>query len=320
MILTIVTFFAVLGILVLVHEFGHFMTARKFGVKVEEFGLGLPPRMFGFFKNDQNRWQAVGLKAKSAVVPKTLWSLNWIPLGGFVKIKGEEGGDTTDVTSFVSKPVWQRIVIISAGVSMNVVLAVVLFSIGLAIGSPQVVETAKISPLARVTDIQVRVAEVLPGSPAEAAGLKVADSVVRVDTKPIDSIDQLQALVAAQVGTTVTLVVNRTGQEITTAVTPRVLAETGKPGIGVALVQTGFVSYPWYAAPWFAVIEVGKMIGAIVVGFFIIIKTLLISGKLVGQVYGPVGIAGLVGDAARLGFLYLMQFRELIYEIYEIYV
>lgn len=311
MLLTVVTFFAVLSLLVLVHEWGHFIVARKFGVKVEEFGLGLPPRVFGFFKNAEGKWEIIGMRSKKEA-PKTIWSLHWIPLGGFVKIKGEEGGDQHDPTSFVSKSVFKRILIISAGVSMNVALAIVLLSVGLAIGSPQVVDSGNISKWATVKNVQVRVTTVLEGSPAEQAGIEVPDAVISVAGQVVTDIEQLQGLFEGKLGVPLDIVVERGGEQISTQVTPVILAETGKAGMGVALVQTGFVSYPWYIAPVFGVIEAFKMIGAIIFGFFFIIKTLIVSGELIGEVYGPVGIASLVGDAARLGFLYLMQFTAIL--------
>lgn len=311
MFLTVVTFFAVLSILVLVHEWGHFIVARKYGVKVEEFGLGLPPRIFGAFKNAEGKWEFIGMRSKKEA-PKTIWSLHWIPLGGFVKIKGEEGGNENDPTSFASKTVLQRIFVISAGVTMNIILAIVLISIGLGIGSPQVVDSDNISKWATVKDVQIRVTTVLEGSPAQQAGIEAPDAVISVNGQPVTDIEQLQGLVEGKVGEPLDVVVQRGSEQISIQVTPVVLAETDKAGMGVALVQTGFVSYPWYAAPVFGVIEVVKMIGAIIFGFFFIIKTLLFSGQLVGEVYGPVGIASLVGDAARLGFLYVMQFTAIL--------
>lgn len=311
MFLTIVTFFAVLSLLVLVHEWGHFIVARKYGVKVDEFGLGLPPRIFGFFKNAEGKLEFVGMRSKK-VAPKTIWSLHLIPLGGFVKIKGEEGGDQNDPTSFVSKSVFKRILIISAGVSMNVLLAIVLLSVGLAVGSPQVVDSDNISKWATVRNVQVRVTSVLEGSPAEQAGIEVPDAVISVAGQAVTDIEQLQGLFEGKLGVPLDIVVERGGEQISTQVIPVILAETDKAGMGVALVQTGFVSYPWYIAPIFGVIEAFKMIGAIIFGFFFIIKTLIVSGELVGEVYGPVGIANLVGDAARLGFLYVMQFTAIL--------
>ncbi|MEK7139201.1 MAG: site-2 protease family protein, partial [Patescibacteria group bacterium] len=120
MITTIIIFIAVLAVLVLVHEIGHFVTARWFGCGVEELGLGFPPRLYGF------------KSAKTNIV----YSINAIPLGGFVKIKGEDGADRADPTSFGAKPAWQRAIILIAGVTMNVILAAVLLMIGFGVGLP----------------------------------------------------------------------------------------------------------------------------------------------------------------------------------------
>jgi regulator of sigma E protease len=105
MLLTIITFVVILGLLVFVHELGHFAMARRFGIKVDEFGFGFPPRIFGIKKGD------------------TIYSINWIPLGGFVKIKGEGGEDREQQDSFAAKAAWKRVLVLSAGVLMNFLLA-----------------------------------------------------------------------------------------------------------------------------------------------------------------------------------------------------
>src|SRR3989338_7947177 len=122
MIWTILIFIVVLGVLVFVHEFGHFIAAKKSGMKVEEFGFGFPPRAFGIKRGE------------------TPYSINWIPLGGFVKIKGESGSDRQDPDSFASKPAWKRFIVLIAGVAMNLVLAAVLLSIGFMSGLPSVID------------------------------------------------------------------------------------------------------------------------------------------------------------------------------------
>lgn len=310
MILTVVVFFLVLGVLVLVHELGHFVVARKSGVKVEEFGFGLPPRMIGFYKDDVGKWRTVGLKTKD--VTSMIWSLNWIPLGGFVKIKGENGENSEQADSFGHQSVFKRILIISAGVFMNIVLAAVLLSIGLSIGSPQVIDESNLSKFAQTKDIKVRIMEVLPDSPAERAGLELADTILAIDGHEIVEIEELQNFLDQKVGATISLTVERKDEVLTKELTPEFLSEIDRGGMGVALVRTGFVSYPWYLSWWYGIIETFKMIWAIIAGFYLIIKNLIINKQMIGEVYGPVGIAGLVGDAARLGFLYLMQFTAVL--------
>src|SRR3989338_7670480 len=136
MLLTIIVFLLVLSVLVLAHEWGHFATARKFGVKAEEFGLGFPPRAFGFYKNNQGKWKHIFGSKEVTDCPGTVYSLNWLPLGGFVKIKGENGEGHDEPDSFASRPVWQRAVMLSAGVIMNVILAMVLIISGFMVGLP----------------------------------------------------------------------------------------------------------------------------------------------------------------------------------------
>jgi regulator of sigma E protease len=309
MLLTLITFFAVLGVLVLVHELGHFVVARKFGVKVEEFGFGLPPRLVGFYRNEDGRWQWVGLKTKTTA--KTIWSLNWIPLGGFVKIKGEEGGQTADLDSFAYQSVWRRILIISAGVTMNVILAAVLLSFGLGIGLPQIIDN-NLPSLAQVKDVAIRVIEILPDSPASQAGLMIGDSLLTIDNLMVTEIEELQNYLQQKIGLPVNLIIKRQAEVINLVVTPQVISQTQKGGLGVALVTTGLVSYPWYLTPYYGITEALKMVGGVIFGFYLIIKNLIISQELIGEVYGPVGIASLVGDAARLGFLYVLQFTAVL--------
>ena len=122
MLLTLLIFGLILGIIILAHEFGHFIVAKKCGMKVEEFGIGYPPRLFKY------------------KLRETTYSLNLIPLGGFVKIKGEDGGNHEDPRSFSAKPKWQRALTLVSGVVMNFVLAAVLISIGYNVGIPSVID------------------------------------------------------------------------------------------------------------------------------------------------------------------------------------
>lgn len=310
MFITIITFFAVLGLLVLVHEIGHFVTARRAGVKVDEFGLGIPPRIFGFYRDQDGKRKIVGSKSKE--IPYTIWSLNWIPLGGFVKIKGEEGEATGDQDSFVNKSVGTRIWIISAGVLMNIILAMFLLSISLGLGSPQVLDQGNIPNQAIIKDVEIRVLEVLNESPAQRAGVMVADTILLVDNQKFSKIEDLQSYFEQKMGTAVVLELKRDNNIIIKEAIPEIITETEKPGLGFALVRTGYVSYPWYIAPIYGIRETFKMVGSIFVGFYLIIKGLIVSHELIGEVYGPIGIATLVGDAVKLGFLYLIQFTAIL--------
>ena len=306
MLLTIITFFAVLGLIVLVHEFGHFIVARKNKVRVDEFGFGIPPRIIGLYKDEQNKFKIVG--RKQIETKNMIWSLNWIPLGGFVKIKGEQGEAAQDVDSFAHKSIGARAAILSAGVTMNIILAVILLSIGFVIGVPQAIDdSTKLSSLAKISDENIRIVQILPDTPAANAGLKIGDVLVNINDQSFNDVASIQNFVDLQIGQTAKFQIKRNNQLINLPITPEILVETNHGGIGVALVKTGIVSYPWYIAWWEGLKETGQMIVSVIVGLFLLVKNLLVDHQLIGEVYGPVGIASLVGDAARMGVLYLLQ-------------
>src|SRR5262245_46692622 len=136
MLTTIIIFIIILGLLVFVHELGHFIVAKKSGMVVEEFGFGFPPRLIGIQKIE-NRWRVVwGKKSEVENPQNTVYSINAIPLGGFVRILGENNAHPDHPGSFINKGFWPRFFTLVAGVLMNVVLAWVLISAGFMIGLP----------------------------------------------------------------------------------------------------------------------------------------------------------------------------------------
>lgn len=291
---TILLFVIVLSLLVFVHEFGHFLMARKMGMKVEEFGFGFPPR-------------AVGVKRGG-----TIYSINWIPLGGFVRIKGESGDHKGDPDSFASKKAWQRFVVLVAGVAMNLVLAAVLFSVGFMVGLPGVVDE-KLSPSARVADRALTVMAVIDGSPAALSGIEQGDRVLSIDGEPFDSSDTARAMIAQSADDGVVLDLKKQNGEISTlTLTATLLPEQELTGIGIGLVQTGLVSYPFFQAIVQGIAATVTFTVEIVRAFVGIIVN-LVSGQGVGvELSGPVGIAVITGQVAALGFVYLLQFTALL--------
>ena len=214
---TIVAFIAILVVLVLVHELGHFAAAKRAGITVEEFGIGFPPRI------------------GSVMYRGTRYSLNWIPLGGFVKMLGEDGDveirrlreqglndaevETAMAGAFNRRPVWVRIVVLLAGVVMNFVLAAALFSVALSM--PVLVGEGPLT----VTEIQ-------PNSPAEEQ-LEVGDLILGVDGQSFERSADLTDYVAEHGGEEVTLQVERDGSPIDLTITPRVVTEEDRAsGIG----------------------------------------------------------------------------------------
>ena len=175
----------ILAVLVLAHEFGHFFAARSVGVEVEEFGLGIPPRAKGWRRNG------------------VLWSLNWIPFGGFVRVKGEDGSDMSP-GSMNSKGPLQRAWFLVAGSMMNFLLAIILSILIVAFqGVPD-------------TTSNIYVATVAGGSPAEGADWQPGDSIYAIDGQVITTTGQLQAAMREHLGEEVGVTIRRGDQVLTT--------------------------------------------------------------------------------------------------------
>lgn len=292
MIVTLIVFVFILGLLVFVHELGHFVAARKNGVKVEEFGFGFPPRMFGVKKGE------------------TIYSINWIPLGGFVKIKGEAGENREDNDSFAHKKIWQRTLILASGVLMNFILAAALLSFGFMIGLPQAIDGD--TGGARIRDAKIQIIQILEGTPAKEADVETGDTLISVDGKKIKEVAEMQDYVAGKIGVPVKMIFERGGSEIEKEVVPIFLPETGRGGIGVGLLKSGIVSYPWYSALWKGAEATVFFTWNVIVAFYELIKNLIITQKVSVDLSGPVGIAVLTGQVARMGFIYLLQFTAML--------
>lgn len=275
-------FFAILSVLVLIHELGHFLTARFFGVRVEEFGLGFPPKAFTITKKNG-----------------TEYTLNWLPLGGFVRLKGEQGEDSNDENSFVSKPIWQRIVILVAGVAMNLFLTIGILAVGFMIGMPTAVEG--IPAGARVQDEKIQITHIQKASPAEAVSLKIGDTILAIDGDVMESVDEVRAFTKSHLDKVITMRVKRGSEEISKEVKVELLRETKEPGIGIGLVKTGIVSYPIHIALIEAVKSTGYLTQSIL--------TALVGAVRHGSVdsfVGPVGIAVHTSEATQLGLTYFL--------------
>ncbi len=180
MIISIVVFILTLLVLVLIHEFGHFLMARKFGIKVEEFGFGIPPKVWG---------KKIG---------ETLYSLNALPLGGFVRLQGEdEGGKIKGSRDFRAKPVWQRIIVVVAGVSMNLILAWAIFY--------TVIVYQNFKIIYPTLNQGVYIGHLEKNFPAEEAGIKVGDRILKVDEKDIIKFDDARNFIREKTGQPVKL-------------------------------------------------------------------------------------------------------------------
>ena len=317
MLSTLILIIVILGLLVFVHEFGHFITSKKLGAKVDEFGFGFPPRMVGVYR-DGKKWKWVFRKTPSFAkatdgtpkIKQTIYSLNWIPLGGFVKIKGEEGGHKGEQDSFSNKAIWKRAIILVAGVTMNVVLAMAILGIGFGIGMPQALER-EMPASARVKDKSIQIISVLSGSAAAKADVKPGDKIIALDGRQVN-FKEMQTYLTSKVGKEVTYKIKREETVFDKKITPTILEETGKGGIGISLVEVGIVSYPWHIAIWKGITEALFFVKEIAIAFAALFKNLFVGKGLSVDVSGPVGIAVITGRVAKLGFIYIMQFTAIL--------
>jgi regulator of sigma E protease len=299
MLLTIIVFILILGLLIFAHELGHFVSAKKAGVRVEEFGFGFPPRIFGIKKGE------------------TIYSLNAIPLGGFVKIFGEDrpSPEATDDKpsqskfAFYNKPIWQRALILVMGVVMNLVVAAILLSVVHMIGVPTFVEQGQ---EANYRNIEVQIIETAKESPAEKAGIKAGDSIMSLvfgsEKVEIKEIEDVQKFIAFHSGQEISMEIKRGNETIIKSLTPRINPPEEEGALGIAMSKTGLVSYPWYIAILKGFEATGKLLITMVTMLWLLIKTLLFQGKMIGDVAGPVGIVMITSQMVHLGWIYVLQF------------
>lgn len=255
-------FILALSLLVLVHELGHYFAARLTGVRVEEFGLGLPPRIWG---------KKIG---------STIWSLNWLPIGGFCKLYGEDSIDSGR-DSFNQKNPFQKGLIVVGGVLMNLVLAIIIFTLVYSIlGVPQ--ETDK-----------VKIIGIAPNSPAAKVGLQEDDWIREVEGQAITSPSELTTTAKQYQGQEVVLFVqNSSGQDKVVLVEVRQNPPAGEGSIGVAISNTQLVKIKWYQG-YLGIIAGFKEAfywGKIIAGGVYGMVSSLFSGQIPADVSGPIGM------------------------------
>ncbi len=308
--MSIIIFIVILGILIFSHELGHFLAAKKVGARVDEFGLGFPPRVWGVKRGE------------------TIYSINWLPFGGFVKIFGENPEEgSADVRpvqdesrSLAHKPKYQQAIVLVAGVTFNVLLAWLLIAIGFAtVGLPT--SEGEIGDKYPIQNPALMITAVLPHSPADAAGLKAGDKILSIGSD--DGVEILNEPSANQVREfianspkEIALEIAR-GTEVIQIVSKPVAGliadEPGKQAIGVGLERVGLLRLPLPAAIGEGGRATVNMVVSTALNFWELLTQAFRGERtLLTQVAGPVGLAGLVGDASRLGFGYLLNFMALI--------
>jgi regulator of sigma E protease len=272
-IITTVLFFAILGTLVVIHELGHFVAARLAGVRVLEFGIGFPPR-------------AKVLRSKG----ETLYTLNWLPIGGFVKLEGEDGDHANDPRAFSAKSLPVRLLILVAGVVMNVLLAFVIFVGIFWLASPLVI---------------ARVGEVQPGSPAAVAGLRAGETIVAVEGRPFQALagPQLVEVLRDNAGKTIDLTIADAGgttrHASATLRDPSQINEN-QGALGIAEIEYDFdgstVTNDFGTAVQLGTAETLRWMGLIVGGLGSLVNSIATDPTAPPPVSGPIGIATQIGE------------------------
>lgn len=287
---TVLLFLLILSLLVFAHEFGHFFVAKKSGVAVEEFGFGFPPRAWSF------------------TYKGTVYSLNWIPMGGFVRLKGENGADRHAADSFGAQKPWKRFLVLFAGVAMNYLAAAVILSISFAVGSPTVLSDG-IPEGASVRQVEIRVATVIEGSPAARAGIVPGDVLLSLDGTPVTTEAAARDYIRSRANGVDALVRSASGADHTYHLVAEDLkAANNVHAVGIGMMATGLVSLPvWRAVPHGFAAAAG-MVRDVAVGLWDLLKSLVVQHKVSADLTGPVGIAVMTGDVAKLGLLYLLPF------------
>lgn len=299
MLLTIVSFLLILTVLVLIHELGHFLTAKFFKVKVEEFGFGFPLTKAIFSKK----------------IGETTYSFYPALIGGFVKLYGEDeaGGGKVSLKeqkisskniqrAFFARPIWQRFFIIFAGVFMNFVLATTILTY--LVGTQGVATAGK----------NVIVAEVIKNTPAEKAGLVKGDIILSVEGKALTSPTDLISYSKTHLGKEIKLQVKTPQNEVKTIlVTPRVHYPSNEGAMGIAVgANIVIVRYPWYMWPFVGLKEAFQQSWMIFTGLGQLLAQLFTKGQIPQDLAGPIGIAQISGQIVQMGMTVVLSMVALL--------
>lgn len=303
-ILTLIIALFSLVALMVIHEFGHFIIAKKFGVRVDEFGIGYPPKIFG---------KKFG---------ETIYSINWIPFGAFVRIYGEEGG-VDDYRSFTGLAIWKRVLIIIGGVVAFWIASIIIFSVMFMIGTDLPVGDQDFQG---ITNARITIVEVMSNSAAETAGLKMGDVITGVkvgDVKTeINKIVDFKKITSENKGKEITLAIKRDGQDLNLLLTP---SDSASPvGVGLQRMATLIQKYPWYQAPIQGIVYTWQTTYSALNGLYVMFASLFSGAGLPkgAEFAGPLGITIFLANAASYGlgfFLYLIGSISVFIAIFNLF-
>lgn len=300
--MSVIIFLAILAILIFVHELGHFIVAKKSGIRVDEFGIGFPPKLF------------------SKKLGSTLYTLNAIPFGGFVKIfgedsHGEEISEEDKKTSFFYKPKWIQALVLVAGVTFNVIFAWLVISLSFFIGITSPIEN---NSMGQFGDARLVVTEVMVGSPAQNSRIIPGDTLVSIsdDSKTISSElypEVVQKFISETKSKNIKIQLNTIKGELKEVVlSPNEDLVPGRKAIGISMEWVGTVRLSLVESLISGAKSTWYLLKATTVGLANFLwKTITFKSDF-SQVSGPVGIAGIVKEANELGFQYLLSITAII--------
>ncbi len=309
--MSIIIFIIVLAVLILVHELGHFIFAKKTGMLVEEFSIGFPPRIFSFRKGE------------------TKYSLGLIPLGGYVKIFGEDYADPKPAVGqekkdnenfdrrFTSKSKLAQALVLVAGVSFNLLLAWLLLSIGFMSGMPVSVGQFEFEG-ETINNPELVLVGVLANSPASEAGLQTGDIILSLGVSKSESVQDFENsavatdFIASHGDQEMEVLYKRGSETFLISLTPEEGIIEDKFAIGVSLDVTGTIQFLPHRALWEGLKMTIAFTTATAVGLFGFLVSAVTGQADLSQISGPVGIVSLVGDAFQFGFVYLLGFTAII--------
>ncbi len=302
--MSIIIFLIILVILVVSHEFGHFIVAKLNKIRVDEFSFGFPPKLL------------------SKKIGETTYKINALPLGGYVKILGQ--GDEEDVKeedkdrSFNHKPHYIRAMVLLGGVVMNFLLAWLLLSIGFMSGLPSSV--SGFSDASLIKNPSVTITSTLKDSPAEKAGLLAGDKINYLETETDSTlllssyfgVETVQDFISKHGNEEIRINIDRAGQEKEITVVAVNNELENKAMIGISLDMIGTLKLPIHKAIWQGLKLSANVFVSTVRGFYNLIKNSIVGKASISSLTGPIGLVGIVGDAADFGFVYLLSFTALI--------
>lgn len=271
--MTIIVAILVFGLLIFVHELGHFVVAKRVGIRVDEFSLGMGFPLLQFKRGE------------------TKYSLRLLPIGGFVRLAGmEPGDDADDPRGFNRKPLMHRIAVLLAGPGMNFVLAIVMF-----------IFVFSVMGIPSHSNV---VGKVLPGRPAATAGLQDGDQIVAINSKPVQNWGDLVAIIHDHPGKPLALEVERQGRKLTYTVTPEPDPQSRVGMIGI--------EQSWRRLPLGPALIQGVSQAVTIIALIVVSLVQMLTGQVAADVAGPIGVVQLVGEAARFGAASVINFTAIL--------